>query len=119
VPVVAFAGELRQRSMYMQDPGTPPSEIVKRLIQLVGELYAETEGFLDQTSDAQLWYNRGYANGVAAALRELGHGPALAEAYELDPPDVAAVHALLPWGKAYTHGFEMGRRETFDVKEHL
>jgi hypothetical protein len=105
--------------MCMQDPGPIPNEILSRLIQLVRELYADTEGFVDQTDEAQPWYNRGYANGLAAALQELGHGAALADAGALDPPDVAAAHALLPWGKAYAHGFEMGRRETFEVMERL
>jgi hypothetical protein len=37
----------------------------------------------------------------------------------MDPPDVAAPHVHLPWGRAYAHGFEMGRRETIEVLERL
>ena len=34
-----------------------------------------------------------------------------------DEPDLSADHALLPWGKAYAHGRDMGRRETHEVME--
>jgi hypothetical protein len=95
------------------------SEILSRLIQLLSELYSETDGFLDQTGDAQLWYNRGYANGLASALQSLGYGSTLAGAVALDPPDVSDAHAFMPWGKAYAHGFEMGQRETIEVMEPL
>ena len=91
------------------------SDILPVLVRLCADLYSETAGFSEQTADAQLWYNRGYANGLAAALRECGHGDALSSIGALDPPDVVSPHALLPWGKAYRHGFEMGHRETLDV----
>ena len=38
----------------------------------------ETEGYLDRQDDPQLWYNRGYANGMVKALRELGQEAGLA-----------------------------------------
>lgn len=88
-----------------------------RLLGLLAELYAETEGFLDRTQDAQIWYNRGYANGLASALGDLGYGAAVRAIGDPDPPEIAAGVALLPWGKAYVHGFEMGRRETMEVME--
>jgi hypothetical protein len=105
--------------MPMPDSRPNSTEIPTRLTQLLSELYSETDGFLDRTGDAQLWYNRGYANGLASALQSLGHGSALAGAVTLDPPDISDAHAFMPWGKAYAHGFEMGRRETIEVMEPL
>jgi hypothetical protein len=91
------------------------------LIQLLQDLYGETQGFLDKPDDAQLWYNRGYANGMAGAIRELGHGDALPPDLALDPDgdawDLIAQQALMPWGRAHAHGLEMGRKETFEVLE--
>ncbi|VAW69439.1 hypothetical protein MNBD_GAMMA10-299, partial [hydrothermal vent metagenome] len=36
--------------------------VVNQLVELLERLYSETEGYEDNPSDAQLWYNRGYAN---------------------------------------------------------
>jgi hypothetical protein len=96
-------------------------EILGPLIGLLETLYAQTDDFLDRPAEAQPWYDRGYANGLASALEELGYGPALHDAWtgEMDPPDVAAQHVHLPWGRAYAHGFEMGRREAIEVLERL
>jgi hypothetical protein len=82
---------------------------------LVCDLYEDTEGFVERTDDAQLWYNRGYANGMIEALTQLGFRSHLEGVIEPDAADVAAGHALLPWGKAYAHGHEMGQRETHEV----
>jgi len=49
-----------------------PDARVDRLQQLIHRLYAETEGFLEDAADQQLWYERGYAKGMLKALRELG-----------------------------------------------
>ena len=93
-------------------------EILGRLLQLAARLYAETEGFEQHSEDGQLWYNRGYANGILAGLAELGHDDAIRAAdITPDPEDIVADQTLLAWGKAYSHGFEMGQRETREVLE--
>ena len=46
--------------------------VIDRLVGLVDKLYAETHDYLDNPSDAQLWYNRGYANGVVAYFNKNG-----------------------------------------------
>ena len=88
---------------------------LERLLDLIGRLYAETEGFLENAADQQLWYNRGYANGMLEALRELGYAERLAEKLAADPVDVISGQDGLPWGRAYRHGIEIGFRETHEV----
>jgi hypothetical protein len=92
-----------------------PDEVLPQLLALVGELYEDTEGFAQRTDNAQLWYNRGYANGMVEVLGELGFRPQVESLIEPDAQDVIAGHELLPWGKAYAHGRDMGRRETREV----
>jgi hypothetical protein len=94
----------------MTDPA-----LLDQLLRLMAELTEETEGYLDRQDDPQLWYNRGYANGMAAALRALGHGPAVDKAIPFDPYEPARDQAYTPWGKAYEHGHDMGGRETYEV----
>ncbi len=89
--------------------------LLDRLIELARELSDGSEGYLDRQDDFQLWYNRGYANGVAAALRALGHGAHVDASLEADCYDAARDQSHLPWGKAYEHGREMGLRETYEV----
>lgn len=95
--------------------------LLTRLVTLLRRLHEESAGFLDKQDEAQLWYNRGYADGMAAAIRELGHGPALPEdlAVDLggDIRDLIAQQSLMPWGRAYAHGADMGHKETYDVLE--
>ncbi|MFZ0791818.1 MAG: hypothetical protein WAM94_19570 [Chromatiaceae bacterium] len=95
--------------------------VLPRLIALLRELYSETGGFLDRQDEAQLWYDRGYADGMAAAIRELGHGGSLPGDldYDLDSVtrDLIAQQSLTPWGRAYAHGAEMGHDETYQVLE--
>jgi hypothetical protein len=93
----------------------PDRELLDQLVALMLRLSDETEGYLDRQDDPQLWYNRGYANGMAAALRELGHGARVDAALAADPYDAARDQDHLPWGKAYEHGRDMGRKETFEV----
>jgi hypothetical protein len=88
-------------------------QILHQLNELVARLYAETDGFADNPGDAQLWYNRGYANGMVRALIELGQGETVTVAP--DPEDIVAGQEMLAWGKAYLHGMETGYRETFEV----
>ncbi len=91
--------------------------ILPQLLELICDLYDDSQGFLDRTDDAQFWYNRGYANGVIHALQRLGYTRHVAAALELDVQDPIAGHEALPWGKAYRHGWEMGRKETYEVME--
>jgi hypothetical protein len=93
----------------------PDPEILRQLLDLLVRLYDETADFTDSPGDAQLWYNRGYANGMARALGELGQSDAVARRIEPNPRDVIAGHEVMAWGKAYLHGEETGYRETFEV----
>ena len=91
--------------------------VLPQLLELICDLYDDSQAFLDRTDDAQLWYNRGYANGVIHALDSLGYTRHIAGALEPDTKDVIAGQEVLPWGKAYRHGWDMGRKETFEVME--
>ena len=98
----------------MSDAGSDDA-LLDQLIDLMLRLTEETEGYLDRQDDPQLWYNRGYANGMADALRELGHDARVDSALAADQYDAARDQDHLPWGKAYEHGRDMGRKETFEV----
>lgn len=89
--------------------------LIERLLELLQQLTADSDGYLDRQDDPQLWYNRGYANGMAVALRDLGYGGQLDRLVEADCYDAARDQAHLPWGKAYEHGREMGSKETYEV----
>ena len=91
--------------------------LLPQLLELLCDLYDDTEGFLDRTDDPQLWYNRGYANGVIHALDQLGYARQITGVLDRDTDDLIRGHERLPWGKAYRHGWEMGREETYDVLE--
>ena len=93
----------------------PEPAILGQLLDLLLELTADSEGYLDRQDDPQLWYNRGYANGMAAVLRERGYGARVDRLIEPDPYEVARDQLHLPWGKAYEHGREMGAKETREV----
>ena len=93
----------------------PDPNILRQLLDLITRLYEETAGFADNPGDAQLWYNRGYANGMVKALSELGQGALVAERVTPDAADVIAGHEVMAWGKAYQHGLETGHRETFEI----
>ena len=94
---------------------SPSHPVLSQLLTLICDLYEDTESFRERRDDAQLWYNRGYANGMIEALGALGYSAQVESLIEPDVPDAVADQALLPWGKAYAHGFDMGRRETHDV----
>ena len=98
-----------KRGMTTNDP------LIDRLIELLKELTAGSEDYLERQDDPQLWYNRGYANGMAEALREIGQDEHVRAAIEHDVYDVARDQAHLPWGKAYEHGREMGAKETYEI----
>lgn len=88
---------------------------IQRLLQLLQHLYSETGGLVESESDLQLWYNRGYANGMIQAFAELGYAQQVLDTLESDAVDRIAGQEFLPWGKAYRHGFEMGEKETKEV----
>ena len=89
--------------------------LLSKLFALIRRIYADTEGMLDNPAELQLWYDRGYANGMVQALRELGYGELLEGQLRPDPPDLIAGQEPLAWGKAFVHGREVGARETFEV----
>lgn len=93
--------------------------LIHRLLELARELIDGSEDYLERQDDPQLWYNRGYANGMLAALHALGYGAdADADADAAIGPDcydAARDQAHLPWGKAYEHGREMGISETYEI----
>lgn len=90
-------------------------DIVSKLSELVIELYNETADYQDNPSDAQLWYNRGYANGVVDALKEKNLADALAGFINLDEANLYAGESIMEWHKAYHHGFDMGQKEAIEV----
>jgi len=94
-----------------------PDELLDQLLDLIERLYGESEGFQATPDDQQLWYNRGYANGIIKALQDLGQEQALGRLREIDPEGVIGGHQALPWGQAYLHGFDMGERETHEITE--
>jgi hypothetical protein len=89
--------------------------VLSRLVAIIQRLHGETAGFLASPNDAQLWYDRGYANGVVHTLDELGYAEYLDEHITRDPAAVIAGHEVLAWGQAYRHGFEVASRETREV----
>ncbi len=89
--------------------------LLSKLFALIRRLYADTEDMLDNPTEQQLWYDRGYANGMVQALRKLGYGERLQGQLQPDPEDLIAGHEPLVWGKAYVHGLEVGMRETHEV----
>lgn len=89
--------------------------MLERLFPILQRLYNETHDFLEQPENQQHWYNRGYANGMVAALDELGFGDWIRARIRVDAVDVISGHEALAWGQAYRHGVEMGHKETHEV----
>jgi len=90
-------------------------KVINQLIELVGRLYSETAAYIEQQDDSQLWYNRGYANGVAKAVQDAGFDKMLQAHVTLEINEMLEEQRFMPWGKAYFHGFEMGEKESKDV----
>lgn len=88
--------------------------VIDKLAGLVERLYSETTDYNDNPSDAQLWYNRGYANGVVAYFTKNGFTEKLSH-LKLDAQDLYSNERIMEWHKAYHHGFEMGERESGEV----
>jgi hypothetical protein len=91
-----------------------PEALLRQLLDLIDQLRRDTRGFVDKPGDRQLWYDRGYANGMILALRRLGQPPGLGDRLPDDPDELGGQLAT-PWGKAYRHGEAMGSRETHEI----
>ncbi|MEW8507573.1 MAG: hypothetical protein AB2598_12800 [Candidatus Thiodiazotropha sp.] len=91
------------------------NDIFQRLLQVVQDLHAETLTLAAEESELQLWYNRGYADGMIEAMRRSGFTRQLEAAGLGIGSSPISGQELLPWGKAYRHGFEMGEKETAEV----
>jgi len=89
-------------------------DLIEQLLALVDSLREETDRFLDDPGDQQVWYNRGYANGILMALQQLGQSHRLGDRYADDADTIGGQFAM-PWGKAYRHGESMGSRETHEI----
>lgn len=89
--------------------------LFERLLPVMVDLYAETADLAQGDGDLQLWYNRGYADGMAQAMRLAGLSSELDRNGLPAPLSIDQGERFLPWGKAYSHGFEMGEGETREV----
>jgi len=88
--------------------------VIDKLVALLERLYNESEGYEQDHSEGQLWYNRGYANGMASFLRLKGY-TAKIEHLNLDAENLYHNDQVMEWHKAYHHGFEMGLRESEEI----
>ena len=89
--------------------------IIDKLANLVERLYQESEDYANDLSDGQLWYNRGYANGIVVFLRTEGYADKINH-LNLDAENLFHGEQVMEWHKAYHHGFEMGLKESEEVK---
>ena len=89
-------------------------DLLDQLCSLVAQLREESAGFEENHADAQLWYNRGYANGILRGLQRL-----LAQespcGQALDDEFLLQGHEVMAWGKAYRHGERTGEQETYEI----
>ena len=88
--------------------------VIDKLAALVEQLYVESETYSENPSDVQLWYNRGYANGIVSFLNARGHTDKINH-LKLDAEDLYNGEQVREWHKAYNHGFKMGLRESSEV----
>jgi hypothetical protein len=98
----------------MHDP-VPRTVLLERLLLILARLHTESEGYFDHPEQEQLWYNRGYADGMLQALRDLGYAAAIQGRIPADIPTLPVGVEVLSWGRAYLHGQQMGGRETREV----
>ena len=90
--------------------------VIDTLIGLVEQLYQESDGYAQNPADAQLWYNRGYANGMVSFLQTRGHADKIKH-LNLDAQDLYTDEQIMEWHKAYHHGFEMGLNESKEINK--
>ena len=95
-------------------PITLPDEQLLQLVELIDRLRDETAEFLDHPGDQQLWYNRGYANGMVLALHPVGQAECLGSRHP-DAPERLGGHLALPWDRAYRHGESRGCEEAHEI----
>ena len=88
--------------------------VIEKLVSLVEQLYQETENYADNPSDVQLWYNRGYANGITSFLITQGYTDKI-KTINLDAESLYKNEQVMEWHKAYHHGFDMGLRESEEI----
>jgi len=88
--------------------------VIDKLAKLVERLYQESESYAENPSDAQLWYNRGYANGIVAFIRAEGYADKI-NYLNVDAADLYHGQQIMEWHKAYHHGFEVGLHESKEV----
>ena len=103
---------------HIQKPNPLKYEIVKKLLGLAQQLLDESEEFLEQPENQQLWYNRGYSVGILKAIKALHYEEAIPTPMRITLEahlKAMTKHRMLPWGKTYCHGEEKGSRETFEV----
>ncbi|MFP5505270.1 MAG: hypothetical protein ACLGH6_03660 [Gammaproteobacteria bacterium] len=98
----------------MQEPA-PHAALLQRLLRLMGKLYAESEDYFDHPEQEQLWYNRGYADGMLQALRDLGYAEDIRDQVPAGMRPLPPGFEVLSWGRAYLHGQTLGSRETREV----
>jgi hypothetical protein len=89
--------------------------LLEGLVGLIFDLRDRTETFEEQQEAQQLWYDRGYADGMYDALVALGYGPFLEDKGVTASTPPGGSELTLPWGRAYRHGTEMGVEETRQV----
>ncbi len=97
---------------------TPSEEqlvTLRRLLSITERLHLETVGFLNNGDNQQLWYNRGYANGIVEQLTRLGYRTFVEDNIVPDPDNIIEGHEFWAWGKAYRHGMAMGMKETLGI----
>lgn len=93
----------------------PRAALLERLLLILARLHTESEGYFDHPEQEQLWYNRGYADGMLQALRDLGYAAAIQGRIPADTQTLPVGVEVLSWGRAYLHGQQMGGRETREV----
>jgi hypothetical protein len=90
-------------------------ELLERLLQLAQDLYTESAELSETESELQLWYNRGYADGMVRRINDLGYRQEVSSVLGPLAEKLSDEQRFLPWGKAYQHGFEVGEREAIEV----
>ena len=101
----------------MSDTEYNKNPLVIRLAELADELMRDSSGFLEQPDNLQLWYNRGYANGILSAFEQANIK--IEGLVNPDPDDQWSEYRFLAWGQAFIHGRTKGRDETHKILKQL
>lgn len=89
--------------------------LAEKISQLLSKLDTESANWLDEPENQQLWYNRGYVDGMAKALMEIGWQAQIPSNWKAASEAELKAHRWLPWGRAYYHGNEKGYQEILEV----